>query len=457
MACQCPPSNNIACSTRISDNNDSITVAQSECVILNDNTTQNNPYFDRDTNMSYWGYKVIVSCNVNELIAPNEIYIPIYENIDIQSLVIYERILSCGRFEPVSFDFSTPTGVTPPEGFKYIRIPVNDRYQRGVSVYYRVELMGVFPPEMQSILIEDTQGNILTFDQVYMVPGVPLVPSLAVMETTQMNINGNVVSIDYVATILNNGNVDLTDVMFSDVINYEGSNVDLGMIVVQPDTINVDTSVSGVIRLSGSIGDLAMGEMTQVLFTINIARFLAPGSYNFASTTMAVSGDTQNVINTMDTVEVVQFGTLSRCSFPESNEGDFTIGIQSIPDSPLSNITVTSIMDIPQTVIIQFLDFGGCQAVDADTGEPILLNTDVTNVEIRFTCDVTVPESGSFLTDIAIRVISTGFESNLVISSTMVDVALQEENSQVFLGAAPLPNEARIDVIGNTECMNTCN
>lgn len=450
--CECIPSANIAC-----QNQESISVAQSQCQILPDNTTMENPFYDSTLNITYWSYKLVIGCPQSPIVEPTIIYIPIYENISTEMLSVSEFILSCGRFEEVSFDFDTT--ITPPAGFKYVRIPVNDRYTTGTSATYRLAVLGNYPQAIQSILVQTNGADLLTFDADYQVPGEPANARLSVTKTAEVSIVDNQATINYTATVTNTGNVNLADVSYLDTINYDNENVSIGTITVDPSTINVDTSTPGTIVLSGDLGNLNMGESAVITYSVPLTGYNRPGNFVFASSTTARSGDVTNTTNTEINVEVVQFSTNAVCNVSSSNTGEFIIGISSVPSSPDSNIFITDTITVPTGVTVQFISFGSCTAVFADTGEPVLLNTDVTDRQIVITCTANIPPSGTMNYTFSLRAISTTTiqQTPGEIVNIITDVTLQDPSMQVLLGVSPLPNTVSMEAGGEAVCSNVCN
>lgn len=445
--CNCIPSTNQFCQEQ-----NSISVAQPVCQILPDGSSQVNPYFDMMSNISYWSYKLVSVCDITQSVTPLDIYIPIYENISQEMVNVEERILSCGRFEQVPFDFENPAGTIPPLGFQYLHIPFNSRFQTGVGVNFRVSLLGNFPTASGAIFV-NTNTQLLEFDAGYLVPSEPPSPRLTVTKTGDLTIDGTSASIDYNVTVTNTGNTDLDNIMLVDTITYDSSSIVIGQIT-PPAGINVDTSVPGTIRLTGDLGTLAMGESTSINYIVPIESFAVPNTFVFSSSTVASNSETQGTTNTEVAIPVVALTTGVGCMVLQNNEGEFTYSLTSVPQSPLTEIDLSASINIPDDVIIQFTSYGMCDA-SFITGGPVPLNTDVSNARIIIDCSASIPPNGTMTFTINFRVVSiTSLQG--VLQSIIDAVRLQTENSQVFLGATPIPNSTTLTVDLDASCDNVC-
>lgn len=460
MTCICPPSTNIVCNsqTGTSEFADVISIAQPECVILPDNTLRSNPFYDETISTSYWAYKIVVNCNANLFSAVN-IYIPIYENIEEQELVVSERILSCGRFEEVSYNFSNPQGVTPPEGFKYINIPVSGRYTTAACVLYRLSILGDYPQVQQNIFIQERGGGIVEFTADYLVAGEPLIPRITVLKDSQVLIVNNEASIDYTVTITNTGNVDLGEISYLDIINYDGTNITIGSITVNPSSVQIDTSTNGTIRLTDIFPSLNMGQTITITYNVPIVSFATPDTYVFTSSTTATSEQSQgSKVPSTAEIQVVEFTSTANCNVIQPNSASFAFGAISIPNSPTAQLDFENTITIPSNVVVTFTSFGGCTAVFEDTGEPVPINMPITNTEIDVICSATVNSNASVEFVVSFVVVSVNILAQQMaeVVSSLDSVSLVDPSQQVLLGVAPLPNIVRVNIDSTSECSNPC-
>lgn len=449
--CDCRPATNQVCQTV-----SSIAVTQPTCQVLPDNTVNTNPFFNTATNITYWTYKVLFNCSLLSTVI-EDVYIPIYENITAEMLTIEERILSCGRFEPITFTEENPPGITPPPEFKFLRINIDGRYNQGSCTIYRLGVLGNNPPNTQTIYVDTTQG-LRTFDAGYGVPGIPLVSRLTINKTGEVIINGDQANINYTVTITNTGNTDLTDILFTDTISFDGSNITLGPIVVDPDTITITQPASGMVMFEGNIGDLAMGESTTITESLQMTSFSAPGTFIFNSATAAATPETQDSFDSNVMVPVVSYTTDTSCNVTQNNTVTLDTNIQAIETSPEETIVINSTLTIPETVLLRIMNFDGCQFTFASTGEPVQVNTDLSGTVINIMCNATIPANGLMTFSFPLLIIASNVAPNVdnIVSYSLNQVQLATPNSSVFLGATPLPNTNVFDVAVDESCSNSC-
>lgn len=451
--CQCVPTTNLVCQT-IND----ISVAQPECQTLPDDTLQVNPFYRATNNMSYWTYKVVSACDAGQDNPITDIYIPVYEGISSSMLTVSERILNCARFEDVPYDMENPAGVLPPMGFNFIHIPIDGRYGLGACAIYRLNIVGNFPAVTGSIYTMTEDGTVWDYDTNYLVPGEPPTPRLALTKDAEVVINGAQATINYKVNVINTGNIDLFDVNFNDMVLYDGNNVVVGPITVDPDTISVTIPEAGTIILTGNIGDILIGETVEITYAVPIEQFNTNGNFVFTSVTRASNDQTQVTLDTSVTIEVVAFNAALTCTtFPGiPNRGNFRISIGNTNGAP-SQITFSGTVEIPPLVTFRFVNNQLCNLTFADTGEPVPVNTDISGRLVNYSCDYMV--SANTTLNLPFEFIITAVEPSLggsLVTWNFNDVQLTVPNSQVYIGTSNLPLSQSLDVSLQSNCSNLC-
>lgn len=416
-----------------------------------------NPFYDFDMNKSYWTYKVM---SILDQTDPQitDVYIPIYSNINDDMLVVEESIVACNETMVVPFDFSSPPGILPPEGYKFIHVSVNRRYLTSNCVFYRLTLVGNYPKTNQDIYLQ-TEDSVVGFDTGLPVPSPIESPAVTINKEGQVNIIGNSATIDYTVRVMNTGNEALSDLMFTDRIDYTAFRFSFGTIIVEPDTINVDTSRPGVIELSGNLGTLGIGEMVTITYTVPLTGFTGPGNYIFNSMTMVMNDIVQGAIDTQVMVPVVQLESVLSCEVTSVNEINFNLQITNLAGSPDTMVSFTMVVIVTGSVTAQFQNFGRCRATLSGTESPVLPNTNITGRSVTITCNFFIPATGILNQNIPLLIVSGGTPApNLsVIPATLNTVRLQEENEQVFIGAGDLPQTRVLDIGYNTICSENNN
>ncbi|WP_058486364.1 hypothetical protein [Defluviitalea phaphyphila] len=127
--CNCTPHENLNCCGSING----ISVAQPKCQTIPDGRVVNNPCFDPESGKSYWSYKFLTDCD-QDTSAISNILIPICSSIPIENIIVSEKIDGCGEFTEIEFELITddPNFGLAPEGFKWLKIETNDRFDKGV-------------------------------------------------------------------------------------------------------------------------------------------------------------------------------------------------------------------------------------------------------------------------------------------------------------------------------------
>lgn len=459
--CNCPPAQNYACLWFGSPTG--LGFFQPTCQLVPSGDRVANPFYDSTGNVSYYTYGVINNCVDDNNQSIQEVFISVCENTPLQTIDVTGRPDGCPSFIGFDFDFNNTSGQTPPAGFKYLRILVDGAVGRGSAALFRIAFSGNYPAEILEtsvsntfvITTQDILAGFLAGPTIpYRLAGCPQIPRLTVTKTCDRVIANNQATLNYSVVVANSGDVSLDNVLYDDVVNYNGSNVNIGTITVDPETINVDVSTPGIVRLSGDLGTIGIGESVTISYQIPIMGFSAPGTYTFNNTATATSGDIQGSQSCTVSVDAVGIGTDKCCLVVDGNDAAFRLALTNLPNSPSTAVVLDDLMTIPSGVVIEFTSFNTCSAVFVDTGEPVPLNMPVTNRQIRIVCNTSIPQdaSVSYFINFAVRSTTNFTGTPIAINNTIRDVTLQDPDSQVLLSVSPLPNNAQIDVGGFLQC-----
>jgi hypothetical protein len=109
-------------------------------------------------------------------------------------------------------------------------------------------------------------------------------------------------------------------------------------------------------------------------------------------------------------------------------------------------------------VTVQFSSFHDCIAIFEDTGNPVPLNTDITNRIILISCEnLTIPSGSEVIKEISFKVVgTTSFTAPVKIINTLDEIDFLNIGDQVLLGIENIPASATVNIIGNIECIDSC-
>jgi hypothetical protein len=143
-----------------------------------------------DNGTSYWTYKFFTDCVPGtEVSGISHILIPICIDILPGQVTVEEKVDGCGTFNTLAYgeendyflttqDGNPPQNFGPaPEGFQWLKILPNGRYDKGVCVLYRVGITGNYPPVTEAINIKAGTNKItacLNPSPCFLVPGCPV-------------------------------------------------------------------------------------------------------------------------------------------------------------------------------------------------------------------------------------------------------------------------------------------
>lgn len=453
--CTCVPYENLRCCAP----KNGISVIQPKCQILPDDRVVNNPAFDPVSGVSYWTYKFLTDCNP-ETRAISNFVIPICKSINLANVSVYEKIDGCGHFRLVEFELTTydPNFGTAPSGFQWLKVEVNDRYDKGLCVEYRIQIVGNFPLATEPIEVK-AATNILIFDCEggFLVPECNPEGKLSITKHCEVIIENNLATLSYKLVVSNIGDATLNNVQFLDTIFIP---VQLGFsnIIVVPNTLNVDTSIPGRIIISGNLGDINSGGVVNISYSIPITSIETAGKFVISNTAKVFATGTDDTATCFANLEVVRLDTRKCCKITNFNQAEFVVTILSQEQSPTTTVNMIDYLFIPSGVTLQFNSFDECVATYANTGELVPLNKDITGPqEIKIICNgITVSSGGIVQRIVKMTFISSSAFNGTIIRNEVESVSPTLPNRQIFLGTGVFPVGAGINVRVNINCENPC-
>lgn len=462
--CTCPPADNIYCRAL-----GELGIFQPECQIIPNGDRVSNPYYDTANNISYYSYGIIDVCD-NTPINVRDFLVSICENTPLESIMSCELQLDgCPDFFPVNFDFNNSGGQTPIAGFRFLRVLINQDIEAGSCGIVRIAFAGNFPPTVATpdgrpgytiVNVNQSGGTGVTLfppDQ-SLYAGCPPVPRVTVTKTCISEITSNMATLDYRVIVANTGNVDLENVGFTDTVNFNASAITLGMITVTPNTIQVDTSMPGMIRFTGDLGTIPIGQSIEITYTLPISAITTPGTFTFNNLAIATSGEIQGSGQCNVSIEAVQL-TTDICCIIEEDEEILRLSISNPSPSPDTQIDYDMLINISADEFVTFTSFDGCIATFVDTGEVVPIGTILTDTSILLECIANLPSNITTIQNIRFTVDGTTNFSPTpgFIEGIINRVELQNPDDQILISVTPLPNTARITIEGNITCNPTEN
>jgi len=453
--CECIPYENICCCGP----QNGISVIQPKCQTIPDCGIVTNPAFCPDTNHSYWSYKFIVDCDDNTRAISNFL-IPICESISPDLVVVAEKVDGCGEYREVPFELikDDPNFGPAPQGFQFLKVETSDRFEKGVSVEYRIELVGDYPISTQPIKVKAGKDK-LSFEceGCFEVPLCNPEAKLTMTKSCREIIDGSKVTLDYTILVSNIGNGVAEDVGYIDKIIVP-TQLTVGGITITPTTLSVDTSVAGQVNITGNLGTIEPGGKVLVTYSVPIVRISAPAQYTVSNTARAYAEGAEAISSCSANLNVSQVAVNKCCQINEGGNAVYKLTFLSIGDSPDILVDVFDNFVIPGGVAVKFTSFGGCIATYANTEEIVPLNTNLVGpLRIRIECNqFLVPQGGSIQKFIEFVVTGSAIIGNATITNAIESVVPSDPDAQIFLGAGTLPVTANINVQLNLLCDNPC-
>lgn len=452
--CNCIPYSNICCCGP--DNG--ISVVQPSCQNLSDGRVVNNPSYDPLNNKSYWTYKFITDCNPSTRAISNFV-IPICEVIKSGHITVFEKIDGCGKYTPVTFLLKSSDAFygNAPLGFQWLKIEVNNRFEKGVCVEYRLEITGNYPETILPIQIKSHNSK-LVFDceNCFLVPECNPQGKLVTSKSFTLNIENNQAVIRYIVEVNNLGNANLENVKYRDTLIIP-TQLTVGTISITPNTLDISRN-TGQIVISGNLGTLRPGGQVEVKYDIPITQITTQGTYNIENTVFTSSTGTESTATAITTLEVVKLESNKCCIVSEDGNITFRVLIENLSGSPETTINVLDNILIPAGITVQFIHFDGCMATYEGTNNEVPINTNVEGpMGINIRCNnVKIPTSGMIQKLLPIKIVSSSVPGRTVLANTIQSVNLSTPNEQIFLGAGNLPLSAIIEINLNFNCNKPC-
>lgn len=452
--CACSPYSNICCC----GTQNGITVVQPQCQVIPTGEVVNNPAFVLDLNTSYWTYKFLTDCNSTTR-GISGIGIPICAEINAANIIVEEKIDGCGTFTVVSFELikNDPNFGPAPDGFQFLKIVTDDRFDKGVCVQYRIGITGNYPEDTKPISVK-AATVVYTFgcSMCFIVPGCVPDGKLLLSKHCDTVVNNNQATIEYTVNVDNVGEGSLDLVEFQDTI-FIPSPLTIGTVTVTPSDLTVDTSVSGQIKISGNLGTIEPGGRVTVTYSIPITSIASPGSYTIDNIARAAANNTESSDMCATSLDVIKL-TADKCCSTNGSTGTFTITVSSVGNSPDVTVDIFDQMIIPSGVTVLFESFNGCEAYYAGTQTPIPLNVNLDGqIIIDIICrNAFIPFGGSFIKSISYTLISSSVVGIATIINTLTNVMPLNLENIIYEGTENLPSAASIDVELLQGCATPC-
>jgi len=449
-----PYKNNYYCSPQ-----KGITVTQPEVQTIPNGDIVNNPYYNSKEKASYWTYKLITNCDLKTKKIKSFV-IPICETLSKEIITVEEKIDGFSDYIPIEFELSNVDSDfgKAPEGYKFLRIENNNNFDIGVSVLYRIKVLGNYTVALKSIQVK-TEESLLTFNQYpkihYQVPSFPKEEKLVIIKDCEQIIRNNKVELSYEVGIINIGRSTLNNLRYKETIMYDAGSINIEEINAKPATLKVVTTTPRIIFVSGVLGALHPGKMKWITINIKVDEVKKPGQYSIKNVTLARSGVEEACSPCLLSFEAVQLKGEKYCFKREGNIAGFKTKISSAEDSPTTKVNITEQIIIPKDVIVQFIDFDGYTAIFADTGEIVPLRSNISNRKVIITCDsIIIPEGGAVIGEIKFELISTrAFIEAKAITSTLIKVEILHKERQLLLGGDSLSITAQMNIKGKIKCL----
>lgn len=451
--CECVPYSNICCCTQ-----NGITVVQPQCQNLPDGSVVNNPAFVLSLNRSFWTYKFLTDCTTTTRAISN-FGIPICEEINAANITVEEKIDGCGQYVSVPFELiaNDPNYGPAPDGFQFLKINTNSRFDKGLSVEYRISIEGNYPEEIEPIKVK-TATVVYTFgcNGCFIVPGCNEAGELLVSKNCGYTITDNQAVLNYTVNVDNIGGSPLDLVQFQDVVSIP-TNLTIGTVTVSPSTLAVDTTTPGQVKISGNLGTILPGGRVTVTYSIPIISVSGPERYTISNVASAAALGTTSFSSSQTTLDVVQLRA-SKCCSTDGSTATFNLTVSSVGASPDVTVDIFDFLQIPSGVIIRIHTLNGCEGYFAGTLNPIPLNTNLTGpLAFDILCRNTlIPSGGSYIKAFSYELVSSSAVGVSTVTNSITQVTPANLNNIIYLGTQNLPATASIEVALVQSCNTPC-
>lgn len=452
--CACSPYGNLCCC----GTQDGNTVVQPLCQTLPDGLVVNNPAYVLSLNKSFWTYKFLTDCD-SLTRGISSFVIPICREINGDNITVEERIDGCGVFTAVPFELklSDPKFGLAPTGFQFLKVETDDRFDKGVSIEYRISIIGDYPEVVEFISLK-AADVIYTFGcpNCYIVPGCVLEGKLLVSKQCGTVIINNQATLQYSVHVDNVGKATLDLVEFEDIV-FIPEQLTTGTVTVDPATLNIDKSVLGQVRIYGDLGAIDPGGRVTVTYTIPIASISDPGRYTINNTAKAAATGTISTDTCQTSFDAVQLRA-DKCCSVNGSTGTFTLTVSGVGNTPDTVVDIYDRLDIPTGVTIQFRSLSGCEGYYAGTQNPIPLDTDITGpASFDIICrNALVPAGGSYTKTGSYILVSSSVVGTSTIVNSITNVIPVNVDNIIYKGTQNLPAAASIAVELSQTCTTPC-
>ncbi|MFD1017893.1 hypothetical protein [Thalassobacillus hwangdonensis] len=452
--CECTPYENVcACPPTAG-----ITVTQPACQLLPDGRTSGNPCFvPSPTNRSYWSYKFATD-TAQATRGISSFVIPICSGIHEVITTVREKIDGCGSFEVVPFTISNtdPNFGPAPEGYNWLKVETDGRFDKGVCVEYQLEIAGNYPVGMEAIKVK-AANTTYTFscNGCYLVPECPEPGQLNVLKLCEEIIEDNMATFRFSIEVFNSGGTPVENVQLTDTLLFS-TNLTLGNITISDPTLTINRTVPGRILITGNLGTFDPGEIQIITYSVPVSSISGPGRYIIENTASVVSPTSQASDFCELNLSVVQLSA-DKCCIVSGNQITYNLTLTNTNGSPSTTASLNDTLTIPAGLTVRFSTFSNCIATFQNNSEPVPLNENIVGPRvIDIECnELIVPESGSAHRTIQLSVVSSTV-LNATISNTLRSVQLNTGDTQVNLSILNVPITVENSYTASISCTNPC-
>jgi hypothetical protein len=296
MASPCSPCNNIPFLNRCyypAKNEIWVTMPQCQ-VVPGQLTPVNNPCFDG--NKSYWSYNFFIETSENSQASIVSFAIPVCKELTVSQISVFEKLSNSVQYVKRPFELKSSLSkkdefIMASEGFQYMIINIDERYSTGLSAEYRIELDGDYPEVLKDIYVNRSSADEgLIMEGSFIVPGCPPPDELSIIKNCSTSIDNNVAALNYEVIITNTGGSAARNVQLIDTIGYDGLNITIGDIKVEPENERLDiTSMPSLLEIKGQLGDIQAGARVTVKYSIPVISIIRDGIFEFTNIATALN------------------------------------------------------------------------------------------------------------------------------------------------------------------------
>ncbi|MCA1320025.1 hypothetical protein LC085_08930 [Bacillus tianshenii] len=382
--------------------------------------------------------------------------IPVCQNISANTVVVSERIDGCGSYTSVPFSLSPtdPNYGSAPTGFNWLKVETSNRFDKGVTVEYRLEIIGNYPNGIQGIRVR-AANNTLTFSCAgcFVVPQCPLPGQLIVNVSCEEIFMNNNVMLSYQVDVSNAGGSPVDNVLFTDTLLFS-NNLTLGAIAISDPTLEINRTVPGRILITGNLGTIDPGGGRVITFSVPVVSVSGAGEYLIDNTASVVSSVTQATDFCTLNLDAVQLRA-DKCCNVNGSQIVYRLTLANTPNSPDTTARIVDQLTIPLGLTVQFNSFGGCNGTFRSGGE-VPLNENITGPRvIDIVCNnLNILQGGTAVRDIQLTIVSSTTQ-NATINNILREVNVITD-FQLDLGTLNVPVTVDTNYVVTISCSNPC-